>query len=67
MNEVVWLGETRCDACNDDCRRHKELSDVRTSLGWMVLCKSCRIGSSYGVGKGQRYVLKDDKFTKVEG
>lgn len=58
-----------CDVCPA-----KELDEVvdgatKPAGRWGNMCMTCfkAIGKGLGTGLGQRYVWKDEKYTKVEG
>lgn len=66
----LWMG-TRPSAC-DICRGTitKKFVDGKTKMGpWGILCLACHKakGCGLGLGKGQKYELKEGEFVKIEG
>jgi hypothetical protein len=66
----LWMGTrpVTCDICSG--RITKTFVDGKTKMGpWGILCLSCHKskGCGLGLGKGQRYELKEAEFVKVEG
>lgn len=66
----VWEGSvtSNCEICSR--KIDEEFIDGRTIMGsWAIMCSPCHAihGVGYGVGRGQKYSLKNNKFIKVEG
>ena len=65
----AWLGDTMCNICLKQIRG--KLYDARVARGgtWATMCESCfkRSGAGLGIGRGQEYTQKGDKFHKTGG
>jgi len=56
-----------CNACTSPFG--KVMYDASTKRGWGNFCQDCfdELGCSLGIGRGQKYHLKDGEFWKVAG
>ena len=65
-----WMGEPpeKCDGCEEPLKN--EFYDAKTRMGpWGCFCPDCFdvYGLSLGMGFGQHYVKRGNKFLKLEG
>jgi hypothetical protein len=62
-----WYGTSHCDFCG---KLMDIVIDGKTVFGpWAAMCETCseKHGIGLGTGIGQKYVLKEGRYIKVEG
>lgn len=68
---TVWtsLVPDKCQLCFRKITDKFIDGKVAVSRVWAIMCFGCHEihGVGFGVGKGQKYVKKDELFEKVEG
>lgn len=65
---ITFDGNVICDLCKKKCE--DEFYESKTTFGtWAKLCKEHfkKFGSGLGIGKGQKYIKSNGRFTKVKG